>query len=46
MSKCGKCNDTGWTPCVEPEGAFLREIPGIKEPCPFCAKGKEIRKPR
>lgn len=30
---CPGCKGTGWAPVLEPEGAFNRVVPGIKEPC-------------
>jgi hypothetical protein len=30
---CRLCEGTGWQPVLEPIGAFLKEIPGVKAPC-------------
>jgi hypothetical protein len=39
---CAQCRGTGWRSCTESYFGLLREIPGIKEPCGSCERGRKI----
>jgi len=32
--KCPRCGGPAWVSVQEPEGALLREVPGVSRPCP------------